>query len=860
MFKTYNTNSSQNTKRRLLIAGGIVFTFVLASVLSLGIGVFVDKHIGENTPSVHALDFGGTEFPFTLTQSSNTLTFTTNAAEWTQGGTSAYANYHFPWGSDYDYQPQGITSSQYVWGDTYCTIKASESASATKATIKNYSSTPVYVGGNNTRYKVHRDNTKPYSDWSFQSRITPITITTTELATTKTVAGEIIQVKAPLKTDTTYYINLSCTLRFYGSTSLTTNTDTTPIDAVTTFTTTLPKSLDITWTTPAPPTDDPPFHSVQSNTKLYIPGPVVTYTVPTYNATTYYDQYEILVNPSQVVANQFSGSEGIIAISKSGTPTCNSSVDDLLNKTISVTAGTTFKLRGCHMSIQMKNFGDLRDSVVHQTQIFFRNVSHDRIAATIPINLYANDLTLSTPLSTIRPNQTTHGDGTSGLLWPLNWKYAPNSITTDEYQIIQWVLNDDSGNDQNSSTGAITGHAAFAETDCSSDANHDYPETEYVQTITTFPTIYMCGDGVTYISAYYGDPTYYRLLRQWKINIGSTLDNATQTNYTGTDAGVTDLPIKSQQRPPLPSPTSPADVQIQVEPTPTPAPTATPFIALSAFTPTPNPPVQEAGLTDERTFIHAVISTNRHSDGRHDIEVRYNAILGSSRYEILYTEPSANGQTTVTRHVPVNDPIKLTYKHTTLTDKGNLTYQVRGAYDCPITGNTVNGGPCLRTIVGGPDRDATTINQGTTAYSPWSPKKNQRIETLTTPSSELVELAPTQLDAGRHSVNLSEETGGLVTQLFGTPGNEARNWGITIWAIICLAIASAIYMKIRTDTKDVSGLVPWAAAVAVISLIFTWTILGYIFWDLKIGTAAIPVALLLFTFIQKGWQLVTEKR
>ena len=612
--------------------------------------------------------------------------------------------------------------------------------------------------------------------------------------------------------------------------------------------------------TPSPANLDPPFRSTLASSVLYLPGHHVTYTVPVYDETDYYDDYSLIANPSAISAIHFSGTQGVFA-AKAGEDEPSCATEDRLNSQIEINSGSNFSLEACHTTPAIRAAADLNDEIIYTTPVYIINKGHNRIAGQIPVAIHANDLLLTKPWTELNPNVTDHGHGTAGMGGtgsPIAKFVHGDSYPKQQFQTIYWKLNE--GDD-------ATAHASFSAGDCYADPAHEYPEENDIsQQFDTYPTVYFCSPGTTNFSAHISDiDGRHHLLRRWTFNVGADADGNDQPENA--DVGETDI-LSAPGAIPIPTSTPPPSnifQNIQVFPTPTPAPTKGPFLNLPALTPTPIPPpdvlpgnenyLRQQEFTNETPIIESVGAVERNDDDTYKVNVRFTAVEGADRYEIRITQPNAEGTTNIIQHLPVNNPEGTQFTFDTLYSKGRLKIEVRGVAECPAG----NVGACVIQTL----NDSTyRINPGESEYSPWSLPYGTAMDFLLSPplinpdSVNTIENNQVGRYVNTDGNSLTGEVGGLAVNLLGLNTQATRNMGITIWAMICLGLATGIYIAAWKGSGTKSALSPVGGFLAVLSLIITWSVLGYIFWELKAGTAALPLAALLFIGIFKVWNTI----
>ena len=202
--------------------------------------------------------------------------------------------------------------------------------------------------------------------------------------------------------------------------------------------------------------------------------------------------------------------------------------------------------------------------------------------------------------------------------------------------------------------------------------------------------------------------------------------------------------------------------------------------------------------------------------------------------------------------IPINNLYSGTYEFTTLANDGQMNVRVRGAYECPAT--ETDG---CDLIVDGADY---RVPAGEKEYTRWSRRYYVAIGLLQIPKvSEGTTIDPTGVGRWEGAEELQQLTGGILGELFGLEAGEERNTALVMWMLVCLVIAIWVYVKAWRKSGSKSGLSPIGAALATISLVFTWSILGYVFFDMKAGTAWLPLAAIIFFVIIKTWHTVKSR-
>ena len=605
---------------------------------------------------------------------------------------------------------------------------------------------------------------------------------------------------------------------------------------------------------------DPPFRRTLASSILYAPGAHVVYTIPEYDTNDYYDDYSLIANPGALSAIHFSGTQGIFALN-AGEDEPDCTTQDRLNTQLPVMPQTKFSLEICHTTPAIRAAADLNDEIIHTSPIYIINLTHNRIAGQIPVAIHANDLILTKSWSELNPNVTDHGHGTAGMggsSSPIAKFVHGDSYPIQQFQMIYWKLNE--GDE-------ATAHASFSESDCYADPTHEYPEENDIsQQFNNYPTVYFCSPGQTNLSAHISDlDNRHHLIRRWTFNVGTDADGNSQPENA--DVGETDI-LSAPGAIPEPTPTPvPSNIfqNIQVFPTPTPAPTKSPFLNVPELTPTPEPPpdtlpgnenyLRQREFTNETPIIESVGAVERNDDDTYKVNVRFTSVEGANRYEIRITQPNSEGNGNVVLHLPVNNPEGTQFTFDTLYTKGRIKIEVRGVAECPAG----NVGACVIDTL---NDNEYRVNPGATEYSPWSLPYGTAMDFLLSPpiiNPDSVNTVANN-EAGRYvnsaGNSLTTEVGGLAVNLLGLNTVATRNMGITICAMICLGLATGIYIAAWKGSGSKSALSPVGGFLAVLSLIITWSVLGYIFWELKAGTAALPLAGLLFIGIFKVWNTV----
>ena len=80
-----------------------------------------------------------------------------------------------------------------------------------------------------------------------------------------------------------------------------------------------------------------------------------------------------------------------------------------------------------------------------------------------------------------------------------------------------------------------------------------------------------------------------------------------------------------------------------------------------------------------------------------------------------------------------------------------------------------------------------------------------------------------------------------------------------MWMLVCLGIAIWVYVKGGGNRDPSPALARSARRWPLSALVFTWSILGYVFFDMKAGTAWLPLAAIIFFVIIKSWHTVKSR-
>ena len=629
-------------------------------------------------------------------------------------------------------------------------------------------------------------------------------------------------------------------------------------------------------TTTAPPSEDPPFRTTMASHTMQMPGRDVRYAIPNYDETEYYDEYAVIANPSAISAIHVNSTKGIFGLNESNSseepPQCwfpgnpryagqNALDDNDLNKQLIIgnKPNKFFRLKTCNLTPTIRAAADLSNGIIYTANVYLINRGHNRIAGTLSIPIHVNDLRLPTSWTVIKPNVADHGYGTDGLGTNtdpfIKFIDGEPTIIKGQFRNLYWKINE----------GDSDGHASFTADGCSNDPAYQYPEENNItQQFDYYPTVWFCSPGKTTIGAYISDlPNRNHLIRRWTINISLTPETNTQED--GVNVGETDVKDwPGAPVPPTPTPEPVLSRSIIVNATPTPAPTKGPFLYIPALTPTPVPPpdvlpghedyTRQQEFTNETPIIESVGAVERNDNNTYKVNVRFSTVTGADRYEIRITQPVENGETNIIQHLPVNNPDGNQFTFDTLHHKGRLKIEVRGVAECPDD----NVGACVVQTLNDPEY---RINPGVSEYTPWSLPYGTAMEFLLTPPLINPDSVNTIGDDTGRYVNtagnsLNKEIGGLAVRLLGLNTDATRNMGITIWAMICLGLATGVYIAAWKGSGTKSALSPVGGFLAVLTLIITWSVLGYIFWELKAGTAALPLAGLLFIGIFKVWNTI----
>ena len=263
-------------------------------------------------------------------------------------------------------------------------------------------------------------------------------------------------------------------------------------------------------------------------------------------------------------------------------------------------------------------------------------------------------------------------------------------------------------------------------------------------------------------------------------------------------------------------------------------------------------PANEKVFTSHAPIIETFRIKKENEDGTYDAVIEYTGLTTVNRYEIEIDQPTATKDGRDTQIYPINNLYSGTYEFTTLADDGQMNVRVRGAYECPAT--ETDG---CDLIVDGADY---LVPAGEKEYTRWSRRYYVAIGLLQIPKvSEGTTIDPTGVGRWEGAEELQQLTGGILGELFGLEAGEERNTALVMWMLVCLVIAIWVYVKGWRKSGSKSGLSPIGAALATISLVFTWSILGYVFFDMKAGTAWLPLAAILFFVIIKTWHTVKSR-
>ena len=247
--------------------------------------------------------------------------------------------------------------------------------------------------------------------------------------------------------------------------------------------------------------------------------------------------------------------------------------------------------------------------------------------------------------------------------------------------------------------------------------------------------------------------------------------------------------------------------------------------------------------------IQAGIIEDVNSDGTYNIRIEFDVVSQVNRYEIWIDEPNEDNDERYITTRPVNDLYSGIFHFTTQSNEGHAVFKVRGAFECDD--QQLQERSACRLAV---DGEEYYVPRGEKEYTAWSRDFWMALRTVDVPQFRTgAGVDPDQVGRDPHTTELQEEIGGLAASILGIETTEQRNITITIWAAVCLAAAAWAYHTAWRKSTLESGWSPAGAAMAMFVLIITWSILGYVFFDLKAGTAILPVAFILFIAAQRTW-------
>ena len=565
-------------------------------------------------------------------------------------------------------------------------------------------------------------------------------------------------------------------------------------------------------------TTHPPLN-LHTETPLTYPGGSVKLIISPWKTLNYQDDYGIYVNPPSFRDYITAPGFGAIQYGAMQSPTrCVPTRSNRKSRVIPLQpTGTTIGMGVCELTNSIVKKTNLSTGVISTVPIQLVNISNNnKVVETYQLPLHPNDINLLVPLENIYPSTATHGQGTPGLTWPAKWKYPGGT----QINHLRWVFNGPG------TIGTITPHDNPHPSDCvTSNPNTNYSTTNF--TVKGPAQIFwVCRAGIYQIGVYLWDSSAtneQNIIPERRIR--NYIQKATSEHRSalniGKGQGETALPVLDD-----------------------------PDLAIP-FTPAPPGLIKNfRTFTDEIPSILHLTVESRNNDNTYKLVAAFTSVTGATRYEIRIDQPTADGTTRSVTTRPTENTESLEHTFTTLSTKGQLHIRIRAAADCPVT----NFQACkIKRLT---DTEEYSLPTGATAYTRWSLRYYAAIALLELPPHRQGETVDPS-EQGRHpSIDLATQFGGMAGAIIGAPKDQSRNLGITMWAIFCLALAAKIYVKAWRLSGIESGLSPIGAAAATLSLVFTWSVLGYIFADLKGGTAVLPLAAILFIVIVKGWNTV----
>ena len=612
-------------------------------------------------------------------------------------------------------------------------------------------------------------------------------------------------------------------------------------------------SKTVSWTAPDAPPDYGPMLEVKNSDGLLWPPSDNFATFPDFNQNAYTEKYELRIGHTAYPSD--TAQHGLAGTAAKG-ETCAA------GEGINVLPNRKLRLRMCQFPNAHRdaaNFQDPDNATGKLGKLKYKLVSLTRPGTTLKEGTWdyrVNRPVLGSRLESLNASIEIHGLGrTPGFLpFPLRWEKTPIAASDN----MLWTLNG-----PGSSGGAVMRHAkdsSFTQT-CPTtpkDRNNNSASIRTMVPVETTGTgaslvvkegitLALCYPGVVSLSLWAADsnatlsalPDSRKLMVRFPFAANLTALH----RQISIDSGYGYSNLNRQTPTPgsllRPTPTPPATFP---PPTPTPAAAATKE-ALNYFT-GDAPQIQSLAIEDTITA----------RNGRETflVGITWSYIQGAQRYQ-LSVEEEVDSQP---RIIEANDLGSLEKTFPTRSNSGTLKIKVRGAVYCNPLHETKD---CtIKTN----QEEARVIRNGQQEYTRWSPEHSLELAQLNInlkPQDPPLDVPP---GSGRYQPREGFKTpGAWIGDTFGglfgfTDNSSRRNLAITAWAVFCLAGAVVLYRKAWEMSGNESGLSPIGAAAAAVWLILTWSVLGYVFIDLKIGTAALPVAAVLFIIILRTWNTV----
>ena len=501
----------------------------------------------------------------------------------------------------------------------------------------------------------------------------------------------------------------------------------------------------------------------------------------------------------------------------------------------------------CFLTEKIAEKINITDGIVYSIPFNVTSTSSLVPVENFYIHIYANDIRLTQPLQTIDLNRKMHNSTTTPYTWPFEWIH-PTDL--ERPPGISWYLNGPrtaSALFPPSATETIlsTSETLWAFTAGCRATTANYARS--IQFVNELKFYNSCRAGTYRIALYYEfinnktttstTPNRKKLIREYIGTVSSDPqafrpDDEHPNGLTSLPT-ITDLPEIVQTRP--------DGTFIDPE---------TDDSLFPPFTPVPpDISVRDNIFTSEAPYIQTVLAEKQDELGRVIINVLFKPVAGAQRYEIEIDQPTADETGRSLESLPVNNPTGLQYQFTTLSPEGQLSIRLRGSYDCPTRHTT----PCSINAY----EAIALAPPGSTAYSRWTERYYLAIGLLGFPERQKgTSVDPEGKGRWEGTAELQANIGGLATTLLGLDSSQNRNIAILIWAALCILMAASVYVKAWHKSGLESGWSPSGAGLATLTLIFMWSILGYVFFDLKSGTVVLPIAGIIFIAIVRGWNTV----